>query len=52
MEDFRAMIELSVSLLDFDMEIWGFVFSFWDILIWSMVAGIVLILIWGFFSGK
>lgn len=52
MEDFKAMIGLSVSLLDFDMNIWGFTFSFWDILIWSMVAGIILILIWGFFSGK
>lgn len=52
MEDFAAMIGLSVSLLKFDMTIWNFTFSFWDILIWSMVAGIVLFLIWGFFHGK
>lgn len=52
MEDFKAMIGLAVSLLKFDMTVWGFTFSFWDILIWSMVAGIILILIWGFFSGK
>lgn len=51
MEDFSAMIKLSVWLMQHDMTIWGFTFSFWDFLIWSIVAGIVIILLRGFFGG-
>lgn len=51
MEDLSAMVGLTVAVLQFEMTLWGFTFSFWQIGLWGMVASVALYLLWRFFDG-
>lgn len=50
MEDFKAMIQGAVQIMQIPFTIWGFTLNFWDIMIWSLIAGIILVLIVRFFN--
>lgn len=48
MNDLAAILSAAVDLMRLPFTLYGFTFSFWDIMIWSAVAGIVVFLIWRF----
>lgn len=50
MEGLAEIILGSRNLMDIPLEIWGFTFSFWDVLLWSIVVGIVIFLLVRFFE--
>ena len=50
MDDFAAMLSLAVQLMQVELTLYGFTFSFWQVLLWSMVAVVVVFLVWGFFD--
>lgn len=50
MEDLAEIILVSRNVMDIPLEIWGFTFSFWDVLLWSIVVGIVIFLLVRFFE--
>lgn len=39
------------NVMDFDMTLYGFTFSYWDILLWSIIAGVVFYVIVRYFDG-
>lgn len=49
MEDLAEIIIGTRNLMDIPLEIWGFTFSFWDVLLWSIVVGVVIFLLFEFF---
>lgn len=51
MEDLAAMIGTAVHVLKFEMVLWGFTFSFWQICLFGMVASVILYVVWRFFDG-
>lgn len=51
MDDFAAMLASAANVMKFEMTLWGFTFSFWNICLWGMVASVVLYLLWRFFDG-
>lgn len=50
MEDFASMISGARDLMAFEMSIYGFTFSFWDIFLWSIVATVVLYVVMRYFE--
>lgn len=46
MEDLAATLAAAADLMRLSFTLYGFTFSFWDIMIWSAVAGIVIFVIW------
>nr|WP_325296706.1 hypothetical protein [uncultured Dysosmobacter sp.] len=50
MEDFKAVLQTTVQIMQQPFNIWGFTLNFWDIMIWSLIAGIILVLIVRFFN--
>lgn len=51
LEDFGLMISLAKGIMDFDITLGGFTFSFWEIMLFGMAAGIVLWILWEVFLG-
>ena len=50
MNDFQAMITATLSLFKLEFPIYGFTFSFWNVLLFAVVAGLVLRFIGGLFD--
>lgn len=50
MEDFKAVIQATVQIMQQPFTIWGFTLNFWDIMIWSLIAVIILVVIVRFFN--
>lgn len=50
MEDFKVLIDTVVWLLQLEMTIWGFTFSFWHIMLFGLVTFIILWFLGGFFG--
>lgn len=40
--DYGAAIAAALQLLKFEMSIWGFTFSFWQVMLFGMVAAIII----------
>ncbi len=51
MEDFAAMLRTVMALMKLEMSIWGFSFSFWQIMLFGMVVGIIVWFLWEVFCG-
>lgn len=45
MEDIKAMLDGMVNVMKFDLTLWGYTFSFWEIFLWSSLAVFVVWLI-------
>lgn len=41
MDNFSAVLSGAYELLNIDMTLFGFTFSYWDVLIWSLIVIIV-----------
>ena len=50
MEDFKALVDTVIGLLQLKMTIWGFTFSFWNILLFGLVTSIILWFLGGFYG--
>ena len=50
MEDFASMLRVAMALLQLEFPIWGFSFSFWQIMLFSMVVSIIIWILWEVFS--
>ncbi len=50
MSDFEAMISATLNLFKLEFTIYGFTFSFWNVLLFAVVAGLVLRFIGGLFD--
>lgn len=42
MENLRAIIDVTVNLLKFEFELFGYTLSWWNIMLWIMIAGILI----------
>ena len=51
METLTSFFGMVIDLFKIPMTIYGFTFSFWDVLIFSLFASLVCFLIGGFYSG-
>lgn len=49
MEILSILFTSSYEIMNIDITLFGFTFSFWDVFIWSLVAGIIGYLIVRFF---
>lgn len=50
MEDFGALIQTIVGLMQIELSIWGFTFTFWQILLFGLFVSISGWFIGGFFN--
>lgn len=50
MEDFAAVVQSTIQVMQIPFTLWGFTLNFWDIMIWTLIAGIILTLIVRFFN--
>lgn len=50
MEDFAAMLRTAMALMQLEMSIWGFSFSFWHIMLFGMAVPIIVWILWEVFS--
>lgn len=50
MEDFKALVQATVQIMQIPFTVWGFTLNFWDIMLWSLIAGIIFVLIVRFFN--
>lgn len=50
MSDFLRMMEKCFGFLTIKMNVYGFVFSFWDVILFSLVAGLAVKLVMGIIS--
>lgn len=51
MEDFAAMLSTAMKLLQIEFTIWGFAFSYWQIMLFGMAASIIIWFLWEVFRG-
>lgn len=51
MEDLAVMISGFLQVMKFEMTLWGFTVSWWQIALFGMVASVILYVIGGFFNG-
>ena len=51
MEDFGALVNTCLRLLQIEFTIWGFTFSYWHILLFGMFAGIMIWFLTEVFNG-
>ncbi|WP_293009015.1 MULTISPECIES: hypothetical protein [unclassified Oscillibacter] len=42
MEYIGTLFELTKNLMDTQLTLYGFTFSYWQIFIWTMIAGLIL----------
>ncbi len=52
MDLFLGIMELVIRLLKTDIQLYGYTFSFWNVIILILVFGIVCFLIGGIIGGK
>ena len=50
MEDFAVLIQTVLWLLQLEFPIWGFTFSFWQIMLFGLVVFIIIWFLGGFFD--
>lgn len=50
MENLRAIIEVTVNLLKFEFELFGYTLSWWNIMLWIMIASILIFVTVRFFK--
>lgn len=45
MDDLKALFTAAMSIMQLEIEIYGFAFTWWDVFLWSAIATVVGILI-------
>lgn len=50
MSDFLSLLAACFDFLNIDMNIYGFTFSFWDVILFSLVSALLIRLVMGFIA--